>query len=188
MRETYRIARDNLKGTLRTRKREYDVKLKTETCQVGDFVYKTNSSIKKGLSTKLLPIYDGPFIVTRVLSPILIEIENCKRQKVVYHDELKHCNDRCIPLWIRHRRQELLSLDDTLPYDEENTRFWVILVLISYMMMVMLSLTIIQIHHRMMLPMKLMILALLVLMCYRRQHINLLRLPGEVDSVNEVNG
>ena len=68
MRETHRIARDNLKGTLRTRKRDYDVKLKTETYQVEDFVYKINSSIKKGVSKKLLPIYDGPFIVTRVLS------------------------------------------------------------------------------------------------------------------------
>ena len=26
--------------------------------------------------------------------------------------------NRSIPLWIRRRRQELLSLDDTLPYDE----------------------------------------------------------------------
>ena len=48
MRETHQIARDNLKGTLRTRKRYYDVKLKTETYQVEDFVYKINSSIKKG--------------------------------------------------------------------------------------------------------------------------------------------
>ena len=123
MRETHRVARDNLKGALRTRKKDYDVKLKTESYQVGDFVYKINSSIKKGVSKKLLPIYDGPFIVTCVLSPILIEIENRKRRKVVHHDKLKHCNDRCIPLWIRRRRQELLSLDDTLPYDEEEHSF-----------------------------------------------------------------
>ena len=71
----------------------------------------------------MLPIYDGPYIVTRVLSPILIEIENCKRRKVVHHDKLKHCNDRCIPLWIRRRRQELLLLNDTLPYDEEEHLF-----------------------------------------------------------------
>ena len=64
--------------------------------------------MKKGVSKKLLPIYDGPFVVTRVLSPILIEIENRKRQKVVHHDKLKHCNDWRIPLWIRRRRQELL--------------------------------------------------------------------------------
>ena len=38
---------------------------------------------------------------------------------MVHHDKLKHCDDRCIPLWIRCRRQELLSQDDTRPYDEE---------------------------------------------------------------------
>ena len=51
--------------------------------------------------------------------PILIEIENRKRGKVVHHDKLKRCNDRCIPLWIGRRRPELLSLDNTLPDDEE---------------------------------------------------------------------
>ena len=34
VRETHRIARDNLKGILRTRKRDYDVKLKTENYQL----------------------------------------------------------------------------------------------------------------------------------------------------------
>ena len=69
-------------------------------------------------STKLLPIYDGPFLVTRVLSPVLIEIEGQNKKKIIHHDKLKICRDRCFPLWIRRRRQELLSLDDTLPYDE----------------------------------------------------------------------
>ena len=48
MRETRRIARDNLKGTLRTRKRDCDVKLKTETYQVGDFVHKNKFFDEKG--------------------------------------------------------------------------------------------------------------------------------------------
>lgn len=119
MRETHKIARDNLKGTLLKRKRDYDVSLKQEIYDVGDFVYKLNSATKKGVSKKLLPIFDGPFVVTRVMSPILIEIENSKRKTIVHHDKLKHCDDRVIPLWLRRRRQELLSLDDTLPYDED---------------------------------------------------------------------
>ena len=78
MRETHRIARENLKGTLLRKKRDYDVKLKQESYEVGDFVYKLNYATEKGVSKKLQPLYDGPFIVTRVLSPILIEIENRK--------------------------------------------------------------------------------------------------------------
>ena len=124
MRETHRIARENLKGTLLRRKRDYDVKLKQESYEVGDFVYKLNFATKKGVSKKLQPLYDGPFIVTRVLSPVLIEIENRKRKKVVHHNKLKPCNDRFIPLWIRRRRQELLSLDDTLPYDADEHSFF----------------------------------------------------------------
>ena len=64
MRETHRIARENLKGTLLHRKRDYDVKLKQESYEVGDFVYKLNNATKKGVSKKLQPLYDGPFIVT----------------------------------------------------------------------------------------------------------------------------
>ena len=55
----------NLKGTLQRRKKDYDVKLKHEIYQTGDFVYKSNSASKKGVSKKLLSIYYGPFIVTR---------------------------------------------------------------------------------------------------------------------------
>ena len=93
MRETHRIAMENLKGTLLRRKRDYDVKLKQESYEVGDCVYKLNNAAKKGVSKKL-PLYDGPFIVTWVLSPILIEIESRKRKKVVHHNKLKPCNDR----------------------------------------------------------------------------------------------
>ena len=117
LRETHPIARSNSKGTLRTRKSDYDVKLNQATYQVGD-KNKINSATLKGVSKKLLPIYDGPFLVTRVLSPVLIEIEGQKKKKIIHHDKLKICRDHCIPLWIRRRRQELLSLDDTLPYDE----------------------------------------------------------------------
>ena len=100
LRETHGIARNNLKGTLRTRKRDYDVKLNQATYEVGDFVYKINSATRKGVRKKLLPIYDGPFLVTRVLSPVLIEIQGQKNKKIIHHDKLKICWDRCISLWI----------------------------------------------------------------------------------------
>ena len=45
MRETHRVARENLKGTLLRRKWDCDVKLKQESYEVGDFVYKLNNAI-----------------------------------------------------------------------------------------------------------------------------------------------
>ena len=78
LRQAHRIARNNLKGALRNRKKDYDVELNSATYEVGDCVYKINSATGKGFSKKLLPIYDGPFLVTKVLSPALIEIEGKK--------------------------------------------------------------------------------------------------------------
>ena len=42
-----------------------------------------------------------------------------KKSKIVHHDKLKHCQDSCIPLQSQHRRQELSSLGDTIPYDDQ---------------------------------------------------------------------
>ena len=42
-----------------------------------------------------------------------------KWKKAVHHNKLKPCDDWFIPLWIRRRKQELLSVDDTLPYDAD---------------------------------------------------------------------
>ena len=74
LRETHRIARENVKGTpQRTKKKDYDVKLKPVIYEIDDFVHKLNSASTKGVSKKnLFSVYDGPFIVTRIHSPILI--------------------------------------------------------------------------------------------------------------------
>ena len=53
LRETHRIAGNNLKGALKTRKKDYDVKLNPATYEVGDFVYKINSATRKGVSKKI---------------------------------------------------------------------------------------------------------------------------------------
>ena len=47
----------------------------------------------------------------------MVRIKNRRRNFVVHHDKIKFCEDRCIPLWLRKRRQSLLSLDDTIAYD-----------------------------------------------------------------------
>ena len=71
LREAHRLARVHLKGDLASQKRLYDQKIKVETYDVGDFVYKLRMGLKKGVSRKLLSIYEGPYIISRVISPIL---------------------------------------------------------------------------------------------------------------------
>ena len=84
---------------------------------MGDLVYVLNPSNKPGISTKLQPIYQGPYLVIKVYSPILYGIKGRKCQLVVHHDRLLLCVDRFIPLWMRKLLNEFLSLDETIPYD-----------------------------------------------------------------------
>ena len=37
---------------------------------------------------------------------------------VAHHDRLRICEDRVIPMWMRRKRHEFLSLDVTMAYDE----------------------------------------------------------------------
>ena len=52
---------------------------------------------------------------------------------MAHHNKLKPCDDRFILLWIRRRRQEFLSLDDTLPYNADEHSFFNILIYLHKM-------------------------------------------------------
>ena len=82
-------------------------------------MYVLDPSNKPGVSTKLQPIFRGPYLVVKVYSPILYLVQDRKRQVVVHHDRLLLCNDRFIPMWMRKLRHQFLNLDETLPYDED---------------------------------------------------------------------
>jgi transposase InsO family protein len=119
LREAHKLAQKHLNGGLQRQKRDYDTNLKVEEYQVGDLVYKLRSGLKKGISRKLLSVFEGPYLITRVISSILFKIEGRKRSFVVHHDKIRPCLDRFIPMWIRRRRQEILDLDETIAYDAQ---------------------------------------------------------------------
>lgn len=91
---------------------------------MGDLVYRLDSTSVTGQSRKLKPIYVGPLVVTKVISPILYQLEDRKRTYVLHHDRLRYCDDRSIPLWIRRKRHQILdqtaALNDTI--DLESSR------------------------------------------------------------------
>ena len=115
---SHEAARENLGASILYNKRDYDIRAYQTSYDVGDLVYVLDPSNKPGVSTKLQPIYRGPYLVIKVYSPILYGIKDRKRQLVVHHDRLLLCADRFIPLWMRKLRNEFLSLDETIPYDE----------------------------------------------------------------------
>ena len=97
-------------------KRVYDRKLFTRTFEPGDSVYKLNTQIRVGQTTKFKPIYN--FLVTKVISPVLYRIESQKKTLVMHHDRLRPCPSSDIPIWLRRRRQKLFEKEDSNQLDE----------------------------------------------------------------------
>ena len=71
LKEAHRVARENLKSSVLYNKRDYDQQLYQTSYNTGDLVYVLDPSNKPGVSTKLQPIFRGPYLVVKVYSPIL---------------------------------------------------------------------------------------------------------------------
>ena len=108
------------------RRKTYDLRLKQTSYEVDDLVFLLDSGRKIGQSNKLQPIWKGPMIVTRFLTPILYKILGRKKSTVVHHDRLKHCHDRNIPLWLKRKRNQLLQIIDASRMDtvHDNLNDW----------------------------------------------------------------
>jgi len=78
-------------------------------------VYNINTRIQVRHSAKLKPIYVGPLLVTKVLSPVLYRVENVKKMSVLHHDRLRPYGSDDVPAWARRKRKNLL---DGAPADE----------------------------------------------------------------------
>ena len=111
-RQVHVEARANLRGAQKHQKRLYDVTCRRQTFDVGDLVYRKNSSVKLGQSRKLCPLFTGPYVVTRVLSPYLFEVQGQKKSLVLHHDRLRLCEDRVIPFWVRRKRRQLFEQEE----------------------------------------------------------------------------
>jgi len=107
---------------LSRQKRYYDQTVAERSFEPGDLVYKLDTATKVGLSTKLKPVYDGPYLVTAVKSPVLYQIEGKRKAQVVHHDRLRICEDRSIPFWVRRKRHKFLFPTEDgaeLPLEED---------------------------------------------------------------------
>ena len=110
--QAHQCARDSLRSQQVRQQHYYNQKLKQRKFVVGDLVYKLDTTHVVGQSSKLRPIYVGPFLVTKVLSPVLYKITGRKKSEVLHHDRLRLCQDRDVPLWIRRRRNAILGMED----------------------------------------------------------------------------
>lgn len=101
--EVYSMARENLKASSVHQKKDYDTRVSQSSYRVGELVFKYNDVAKK-----LQEKWQGPFIISKVLSPVLYEICNKNKTSIVHHDKLKLYLTEDIPKWVmdfRHRLQ-----------------------------------------------------------------------------------
>jgi len=118
---THNVARENLKASQGRQKKDYDLRSKQKSYSIGDAVYKRDTATKLGQSKKLKPPWKGPYIVVKVINPVLYEIEDRKRSYVIHHDRLKLCTDKDLPIWIQRRRTNCMDqLKDTTPSEMTN--------------------------------------------------------------------
>ena len=107
--ETYGEVRRNLKGAQKRQRTYYDRRVYRKKFNVGDLVYRKNSSVSKSQSRKLSPLFTGPYIVMEVLSPYLYRVQDRRKVLVLHHDRIKLCDDRVIPFWALQKRHALLQ-------------------------------------------------------------------------------
>ncbi|CAC5422296.1 unnamed protein product [Mytilus coruscus] len=114
LQEAHKLAREKLQAAQLRQKRIYDIKLFHKTYEVGDMVFKLDSTSKVGQSKKLRAPWQGPYVVIRVLSPVLYEITGRKKEMIIHHDRIKQCDDEIVPLWIKRLRNRLFE-ENELP-------------------------------------------------------------------------
>ena len=103
------FSRDTLGSSQMRQKRDYDLKLKTQSYEFGDLVYNLDSAKKVGQSPKLQKVWRGPFLVVEGLFPVLFRMADRKKKYVLHQDRLKPCLDRDVPLWLRRQGSSLLQ-------------------------------------------------------------------------------
>ena len=98
MEECYEIARKQLAAASVRQKRDYDSRIVETVYKRGDVVYKKCAPVKK-----LEKIWDGPYIVLKILSPSVYLIQGRKKTLVTHHDRLKRCLiiKEELPRWAR---------------------------------------------------------------------------------------
>ena len=90
----FELAREYYPAAQRRAKKYYDRKAVPGNFKIGQRVWLASKRIIKGTSKKLLPYWDGPFVICKVLSPggtFRVRHERFKTTQVVHFDRLRLC-------------------------------------------------------------------------------------------------
>ena len=107
------------KTSLRRQKKNYDRRTAESTIREGDFVWLFNPARRKGVCSKLQLRWEGPYLVLKRLSDVVVRIQRSKSSKmrVVHVDRLKPYQGRPIETWNRSEESPVEALGG----DEQGT-------------------------------------------------------------------
>ena len=92
MKRTYQLVQEKAKRKQNHQKEVYDKTIKGHPYQVDDLVFLHSSVVPRGCSRKFIRPWQGPFRVTKVISPSVYRIVDCsnpRRKQVVHFNRLK---------------------------------------------------------------------------------------------------
>ena len=92
--EVHEHAREHLRAAQKRQKDHYDQRIAGEQIEVGDRVFLHDLAVKKGQTTKLHSVWQGPYIVITRIGDVTYHIQvvdNPRKRKVVHFNCLKLC-------------------------------------------------------------------------------------------------
>ncbi|KAI7809323.1 hypothetical protein IRJ41_005269 [Triplophysa rosa] len=101
LQQAHQVARQNLHSA-QTQK----------SYQVGDLVLVRVSSRKKGYSPKLQVPWQGPFVVTACLGPVLYQVRDRRNEKVLHHDRLQPYLSDHVPVWMQRLQRKYTGTEE----------------------------------------------------------------------------
>ncbi len=113
--------REHLQARVKRQKLNYDTKLNEKRFRVNDFVWLTNSKTIVGKTRKLLPVYEGPYLIVQKLSDRTYVIQDKPEGKlsIVHHDRMyQYHGDR--KSWRNDNMNNLTLCDESLCDSDDN--------------------------------------------------------------------
>jgi len=103
----YRVAREKLRASAERRKRYYDMKVKSEQFEVGDWVYYHYPRKFQSKSAKWQRSYTGPYLIVKMIEPVNCVLQKSAKSKpfVVHVDKLKKCFGPTPTTWVSVQSQ-----------------------------------------------------------------------------------
>lgn len=87
---SYDLAKQNIKQSKEINKQYYDKNTSHKTYKIGDLVYLLNESSTPATSKKLRPIYQGPYEIISIDSPVTVTIKIRNKHVKVHTNRIKH--------------------------------------------------------------------------------------------------